>query len=83
MHSTGHKSRLAYKGITQSGVLFGDEVYSKEELVAEIGTAMLCGVAGIENATIENSVGYIQSWLWALKEDSKLIVHRHSRIKKR
>ena len=75
VHSTGHKSRLARKGITQSSVSFGDEVYSKEELVAEIGAAMLCGVAGIENVTIENNASYIQSWLRVLKEDSKLIVH--------
>lgn len=82
VHSTGHKSRLARKGIIQSGVAFGDEVYSKEELVAEIGAAMLCGVAGIENATIENSASYIQSWLRALKEDSKLIVHAAAQAQK-
>lgn len=75
IHSTGHKSRLGRKGITQNGVSFGDEVYSREELVAEIGAAMLCGVAGIENVTIENNASYIQSWLRVLKEDSKLIVY--------
>lgn len=82
VHSTGHKSRLARKGITQSGVSFGDEVYSKEELVAEIGAAMLCGVAGIENVTIENSASYIQSWLRVLKEDSKLIVYAAAQAQK-
>lgn len=82
VHSTGHKSRLSRKGITQSGVSFGDEVYSKEELVAEIGAAMLCGVAGIENVTIENSASYIQSWLRALKEDSKLIVYAAAQAQK-
>ncbi|WP_046176230.1 ArdC family protein [Domibacillus indicus] len=82
IHSTGHQKRLARKGITQSSVSFGDEVYSKEELVAEIGAAMLCGVAGIENATIENSASYIQSWLRALKEDSKLIVYAAAQAQK-
>ena len=52
IHSTGHKSRLARPGITREAVAFGDEVYSKEELVAEMGAAMLCGVAGIDNSTI-------------------------------
>jgi len=47
----------------------------KEELIAEIGTAMLCGVAGIENATIKNSASYILPWLRVLKEDSKLMVY--------
>ncbi|MEM1505616.1 zincin-like metallopeptidase domain-containing protein [Domibacillus sp. 8LH] len=43
---------------------------------------MLCGVAGIENATIENSASYIQSWLRALKEESKLIVHAAAQAQK-
>ncbi|WP_050179609.1 ArdC family protein [Domibacillus robiginosus] len=82
IHSTGHKTRLARKGITQGGVSFGDEVYSKEELVAEIGAAMLCGVAGIENVTIENSASYIQSWLRVLREDSKLIMYASAQAQK-
>ncbi|MCM3791290.1 zincin-like metallopeptidase domain-containing protein [Domibacillus indicus] len=82
IHSTGHQRRLARKGITQSGVSFGDETYSKEELVAEIGAAMLCGVAGIENTTIENSASYIESWLRVLKEDSKLIVYAAAQAQK-
>ncbi|WP_161805334.1 zincin-like metallopeptidase domain-containing protein [Sporosarcina globispora] len=44
-----------------------DEVYSKEELVAEMGAAMLCGIAGIDNSTIENSASYIHSWIRNLK----------------
>ena len=82
VHSTSHKSRLARKGIIQSGVAFGDEVYSKGELVAEIGAAMLCGMTGIETMTIENNASYIQSWLCALKEDSKLIVRAATQAQK-
>ncbi|WNS79593.1 zincin-like metallopeptidase domain-containing protein [Domibacillus sp. DTU_2020_1001157_1_SI_ALB_TIR_016] len=82
VHSTGHNSRLARKGIIESGVSFGDATYSKEELVAEIGAAMLCGLARIENATIENSASYIQSWLRVLKEDSKLIVYAAAQAQK-
>jgi antirestriction protein ArdC len=37
-HSTGHSSRLARKGITESSH-FGSEKYSKEEMVAEMGAA--------------------------------------------
>jgi antirestriction protein ArdC len=73
-HSTGHKSRLNRPGITETH-FFGDEVYSKEELVAEMGAAMLCGIIGIENKTIKNSASYIQSWLGKLKDDQKLVVH--------
>ena len=47
-HSTGHAARLNRPGITETHY-FGDEIYSKEELLAEMGAAMLCGVVGIEN----------------------------------
>lgn len=74
IHSTGHKKRLNRQGITELAG-FGSDIYSKEELVAEIGATMLCGVAGIYNHTIDNSASYINSWMRRLKEDSKLIVY--------
>ena len=64
-HSTGHAKRLNRKG----GSRFGSATYSREELVAEIGAAMLCGVAHIDNATLDNSAAYIDSWRRALKAD--------------
>lgn len=73
LHSTGHQKRLDRPGITELAA-FGDENYSKEELVAEIGAAMMCAVCGIDNTTIENSAAYINGWLRALKDDSRLIV---------
>lgn len=72
-HSTGHPSRLNRDGI--KGIAsFGSEDYSKEELVAEFASSMLCGVAGISNHTIENSASYIKSWLGQLKKDKTLLV---------
>ena len=71
-HSTGHKSRLDRKDMGAGS--FGSEKYSKEELVAEMTAAFLCGVCQIENMIIENSAAYIQSWLKALKNDKKLVV---------
>ena len=72
-HSTGHESRLNREGI--SGFhFFGDNAYSKEELVAEMTAAFLCGHCGIENATIENSAAYLQGWIKALKGDKKLAI---------
>lgn len=72
-HSTGHENRLNRKG---SGEIrhFGDADYSKEELVAEFGAAFLCAEAGISQAVITNQAAYIQGWLKALKNDSKLLV---------
>jgi antirestriction protein ArdC len=83
VHSTGHKSRLNRDGVNGADrVAFGDETYSKEELVAEMGATMLCGHCGIENATIDNSASYIQSWLRALKGDSRLVVMAASQAQK-
>jgi len=75
-HSTGHESRLDRDGIrTGSFGRFGDPVYSKEELVAEMGAALLCAIAGIDQkALVENSAAYLRSWLDVLREDSKLVV---------
>lgn len=75
-HSTGHSSRLKRFGEKNDGVAaFGDEVYSKEELIAEIGSSMLMSIAGIERPeTFQNSASYLQSWLNVLKGDKRLIV---------
>lgn len=73
-HATGHSSRLDRKEVTGCNP-FGSEDYSKEELVAEMTAAYLCGVTGIEQGTIENSAAYIQGWLKQLKDDRKLVIH--------
>jgi len=72
-HSTGHSSRLNREGIVDHHY-FGDQVYSREELVAEMAAAFLCGHTGIENATIKNSAAYLQSWIRTLRGDKKLAI---------
>ena len=47
VHSTGHESRLN----RTFGDHFGDELYSKEELVAEMGAAFLCAIAELPTNT--------------------------------
>jgi len=74
IHASGHESRLARKSILEPSY-FGSHEYSKEELVAEMGAAFLCGHCGIEHKIIENSAAYIQGWLKALKNDKTLLVH--------
>lgn len=80
-HSTGHKSRLDRKSMADL-CAFGDTNYSKEELVAEMGAAFLCGMAGIENRTINNSAAYLASWIKVLKGDPKLIVQASAQAQK-
>ena len=80
-HSTGHASRIGREGIEILNT-FGSESYSKEELVAEMGAAMLCGVTGIAPATIENSAAYLKTWIERLKSDSRLLVSAASAAQK-
>ena len=80
-HSTGHANRLKRTGIVGSHY-FGDSVYSKEELCAEMTAAFLCGVHNIDNVTIENSAAYIQSWLKRLKDDRRLVVQAAAQAQK-
>jgi antirestriction protein ArdC len=72
VHSTGHETRLKRTFCAH----FGDELYSNEELVAEMGAAFLCAIAGIANENTErNTTAYIQNWISRLQEDNRLIVH--------
>jgi antirestriction protein ArdC len=61
---------------------FGSESYSKEELIAEMGAAMLAGMAGISDATLSNSASYLQAWINRLKSDSRLIISAASHAQK-
>ncbi|MBK6284898.1 MAG: DUF1738 domain-containing protein [Draconibacterium sp.] len=74
-HATGHARRLNRHSKFPNHH-FGSIDYSQEELVAEMGAAYLCGICGIENATIDNSAAYIQSWLQKLKNDKSLYCRR-------
>lgn len=80
-HSTGAEHRVNRKSVVEASY-FGSENYSKEELVAELGASFLCGICGIENTTINNSVAYIQGWLKALKNDKKLIIYASAQAQK-
>lgn len=81
-HSTGHKTRLDRLQTGQIAA-FGSEEYSKEELVAEIGSATLMNLLGIETVkTFRNTTAYIQSWLNVLKNDNKFIVSASSKAEK-
>jgi len=54
---------------------FGSDEYSREELVAEIGSSMLMSEFEIElSETFQNSVSYINSWLKVLKSDNRMII---------
>ena len=67
IHATGHKSRLDREGV---GGFSSRTVYAFEELVAEMGSAFLCNVLGINAPELQpNHEAYIQSWIKVLNED--------------
>lgn len=78
-HSTGHMNRLAR--LTEAAA-FGSEVYSKEELVAEMGAAFACHRFGLLEEERENSAAYIASWLRVLQDDPKMIIQASSAAEK-
>jgi len=80
VHSTALEKRLNRGTIGKNG--FGGAEYAKEELVAEMGAAMLMAEAGKLEDTVENNTAYIQSWLKALKNDSTMVVWAASRAAK-
>jgi antirestriction protein ArdC len=73
-HSSGHPDRLGR--FPSSGILppFGSPDYSREELVAEMGSALLCAEAGISCATLENQAAYVAGWLKVLEQDSRAVI---------
>ena len=80
VHSTGHMKRLAR---LDAPVGFGGEAYSKEELVAEIGSAALVNHVGLETGrSFRNSAAYVQNWLQALRNDKRFIVSAAGKAEK-
>lgn len=68
-HWTGSKARLD----REFGKRFGDNAYAFEELVAELGAAMLCAQHGIESITRKSHAQYIKHWIETLKADPKAL----------
>lgn len=82
VHSTGSQKRLK-RFIEGDSHMFGSEIYSKEELVAEIGANMLMGILGIETEeSVNNNVSYLYNWLSVIKKDIKLIVSASQQAQK-
>jgi antirestriction protein ArdC len=75
VHATGHKDRLSRPEVTKTDMTFGDNDYSREELVAEIGSAILGAHAGLtDERSIENQGAYLRHWADALKADRQMVM---------
>lgn len=78
IHWTGAEPRMA----RSFGKRFGDDAYAVEELVAEIGSAFLCSLLGIEDSPVENHAQYLAHWLKVLRSDPKALYTAASQAQK-
>lgn len=69
-HWTGHNSRLDRDQLGK----FGDPRYAFEELIAELGAAMICAQIGVSVEPRADHAQYLNSWITALKDNNGAIL---------
>lgn len=76
VHSTGHFNRLnRFNEDDKLNDVEENSEYSKEELVAEISSATLLNMIGIEtDKTFKESASYLNGWIKTLKNDVNFII---------
>jgi antirestriction protein ArdC len=80
IHSTGPRLDRFKRA---DPVCFGSDKYGREELVAEIGSAYLAALTGIDSsAVIQNQEAYLQNWATAIKADADLVMYAAGRAEK-
>ena len=79
IHATGAKHRLAREGIARDDGFntaknfFAENIYAKEELIAELGASFLCAKFGIYNERRKDTLLYLKSWISILKEKPSVL----------
>ncbi len=78
IHSTGVPSRLN----RNTGKKFGDKLYAKEELVAELGAARIGQALGFDKRILDNNAAYLDGWISSLKQEPKFVLSLMSDVDK-
>jgi len=68
VHATGHESRLA-----RPFGLRGTEAYAWEELIAEMGSAMLSAIVDIPSPDFANTASYVDHWRQRMQRDVRAV----------
>ena len=76
VHSTGHPKRLDRKDLLENYGVHKD-VRAREELIAEIGSAILAAMFGV-NTNIDNVAAYVQSWKRFLETEPNALMEAAS-----
>ena len=82
-HSTGHSTRLNRFSGKEAAAAWGDQNYSREELVAEITAASILTMLGLESGnSFRNSSAYVKSWSEHIKNDPMMFVSAAGKAEK-
>lgn len=83
VHSSGSEKRLKRPSICGVDRRERSKAYALEELIAEIGSAILVSTANLDNEkAFQNSAAYIDLWRRKLSDDPKLIVSASGKAEK-
>lgn len=75
IHSTGAYVRCNREAFKKFGAKFGTMKYSREELIAEIGSGLLLAAFGLDTEeTRRNTAAYCQNWLQQLQNNPRWIM---------
>ena len=75
IHSTGVYVRCNREAFEKFGAKFGTMKYSREELIAEIGSGLLLAAFGVDTEeTRRNVAAYCQNWLQQLQNNPRWIM---------
>jgi antirestriction protein ArdC len=72
-HETIHWSGAPHRLNREMGKRFADKAYIADELIAEIGAAVLCAELGITQTVRPDHAQYLAHWLKLLKDDDRAI----------
>jgi hypothetical protein len=81
LHEMAHSTGTAQRLNRLSGDKFGDPKYAKEELVAELTSAMIGNSMGFDKRILNNNAAYLDNWIGALKEKSQIYRFGNGRCK--
>lgn len=73
LHELVHWTSPKQRCDRELGKRFGDEAYAREELIAEIGAALLCADLGIALEPRPDHAAYIHAWLKVIRSDKRAI----------
>ena len=74
LHETGHATGAKHRLARDFSVRFGSEVYSFEELVAELFCCLMSAELGLPDTEMDNHAAYIGHWITILQNDPKAIL---------